>query len=262
MITSIHNPKIQFVRKLQSRSRARREAGGFVVEGVRLVEEALRLGWQASLVLYESNLDERGQKIVQGFAGQGAAIEEVSPEVLQAASDTETPQGLLAVLPMRTLPLPEQADFIFIPDGVKDPGNLGSMLRSAASAGVDAVLLPEGTVDVFSPKVLRAAMGAHFRLPIQSLSWAEIGDLVVRSGLQVYLADAQAGISYTRADFRLPLALVVGGEAEGVSPFADRLATGRVHIPMPGGMESLNAAIAAALLLFEVVRQREKREIG
>lgn len=262
MITSVHNPKIQWVRKLQSRSRARREERAFVVEGVRLVEEALSAGWQASLVLYESSLDERGQKIVQGFAGQGAIIEEVSPEILQAASDTATAQGLLAVLPLQIIPLPERADFVFIPDGVKDPGNLGSMLRSAASAGVDAVLLPEATVDAYAPKVLRAAMGAHFRLPVHSLSWAEIAALVERSGLHVYLADARAGIAYTRADFRLPLALVVGGEAEGASPFAGRLATERVHIPMPGGMESLNAGIAAALLLFEVVRQREKRGNG
>jgi TrmH family RNA methyltransferase len=131
------------------------------------------------------------------------------------------------------------------------------MLRSAAAAGVDAALVPEGTVDIYAPKVLRAAMGAHFRLPVQALSWEEISDYLLRSGLYVYLADAEAGISYTRADFRLPLALVVGGEAEGASSFAARLATERVHIPMPGGMESLNAAIAAALLLFEVVRQRE-----
>jgi len=257
MITSIHNPKIQWVRKLQSRSRERREAQAFVVEGVRLVEEALHAGWQASLVLYEGGLDERGSKVVEGFAGQGAAIEEVSPEVLQAASDTETPQGLLAVLALRLLPLPERADFVFIPDGVKDPGNLGSMLRTAASAGVDAVLLPEATVDVYAPKVLRAAMGAHFRLPIQALSWTEIRGLLERSGLHVYLADAGSGTSYTRADFCLPLALVVGGEAQGASPFAVSLAMERVHIPMPGGMESLNVGIAAALLLFEVVRQRQ-----
>jgi RNA methyltransferase, TrmH family len=257
MITSVHNPKIQWVRRLQSRSRERREAQAFVIEGVRLVEEALHAGWQASLVLYESSLDERGMQVVQSFAVQGAVIEEVSPEVLQAASDTETPQGLLAVLPLRTLPLPEQVDFVFIPDGVKDPGNLGSMLRTAASAGVNAVLLPEATVDVYAPKVLRAAMGAHFRLPVLILSWAEIRRTLERSGLRVYLADARTGISYTSADFCSSLALVVGGEAQGASPFAADLATARVHIPMPGGMESLNAAIAAALLLFEVVRQRQ-----
>jgi TrmH family RNA methyltransferase len=257
MITSVHNPKIQWVRRLQSRSRERREAQVFVVEGVRLVEEALHAGWTASLVLYEGSLDERGQKIVQGFAEKGAAIEEVSAEVLQAASDTEAPQGLLAVLPLRTLPLPEQIDFIFIPDGVKDPGNLGSMLRTAASAGVDAVVLPEATVDVYAPKVLRAAMGAHFRLPVQVLSWPVMQDILEQSGLRLYLADAGAGTSYTRADFRCPLALVVGGEAQGASSFAAGLAAELVHIPMPGGMESLNAAIAAALLLFEVVRQRQ-----
>ncbi len=206
---------------------------------------------------YERSLDERGQKVVQGFASQGAAIEEVSPEVLRAVSDTETPQGILAVLPLRSLPLPGQMDFVFIPDGVKDPGNLGGMLRTAASAGVDAVLLPEGTVDVYAPKVLRAGMGAHFRIPVQSLPWGEIRDILKRDGLKVYLADVQAGIPYTRADFLPPLALIIGGEAEGASSLAYGLAPERVHIPMPGGMESLNAAIAAALLLFEVVRQRQ-----
>ena len=257
MITSVHNPKIQEVRRLQSRSRQRREAQAFVVEGVRLVEEALHAGWPASLVLVERSLDERGQKVVQGFASQGAAIEEVSPEVLRAVSDTETPQGILAVLPLRSLPLPGQMDFVLIPDGVKDPGNLGGMLRTAAAAGVDAVLLPEGTADVYAPKVLRAGMGAHFRIPVQSLPWGEIRDILKRDELKVYLADVQAGIPYTRANFLPPLALIIGGEAEGASSLAYGLATERVHIPMPGGMESLNAAIAAALLLFEVVRQRQ-----
>jgi RNA methyltransferase, TrmH family len=257
MITSVHNPRIQWVRKLQSRSRQRRLEQAFVIEGVRLVEEALQAGWPASMVLYDSGLDERGQKVVQGFAAQGASVEEVTREVLQAASDTETPQGLLAVLPLRILTLPEHVNFIFIPDGVKDAGNLGSMLRTAASAGVDAVLLPESTVDVYAPKVLRAGMGAHFHIPVQTLPWSEIRDILERDKLRVYLADAAAGVPYTRADFLPPLALVIGGEAEGASSFAADLATERVHIPMPGGMESLNAAIAAALLLFEVVRQRQ-----
>jgi TrmH family RNA methyltransferase len=256
MITSVHNPKIQWVRRLQSRSRERHESQAFVVEGVRLVEEALHAGWQPSLVLYDSNLNERGMEVVQGFAGRGASVEEASPDVLQAASDTETPQGLMAVLPLPTTILPAQLDFVFIPDGVKDPGNLGSMLRSAASAGVDAILVPEATVDVYAPKVLRAAMGAHFRLPIVVTSWLEMGDILQRSGLRVYLAAAGSGTIYSQADFRCPLAMVVGGEARGASSFAAGVAAELVHIPMPGGMESLNAAIAAALLLFEVVRQR------
>jgi TrmH family RNA methyltransferase len=119
---------------------------------------------------------------------------------------------------------------------------------------VGGVLLPPGAADPFAPKVLRAGMGAHFRLPLLECSWEQITALV--APLRIFLAAAGRGIAYTQADFRSPLALIVGGEAEGASPEAQRLAPRLVHIPMPGGGESLNAAAAAAVLLFEVVRQR------
>jgi len=256
VITSVQNAKIKWVRSLQSNSRERREAGAFVVEGVRLVEEALSARWAAKLVLYTGDLDERGQRVVQGFAGEGAEVEAVAPHVLRAASDTETPQGVLAVIAQQALKEPQPTDFVFIPDGVRDPGNLGTMLRTAAAAGVDAVFLPPHQVDAFSPKVVRAGMGAHFRLPILALDWEDIRSHVDRLGLQVYLAAAAEGVRLTEADFRPPLALIVGGEAEGAGQEARTLTTRAVHIPMPGGMESLNAAIAAAILMFEVVRQR------
>ncbi len=185
---------------------------------------------------------------------RGAAVELVSEAVLRSASDTETPQGLLVALDWRAAPLPALLDFVFIPDKLRDPGNLGTILRTAVAAGVQAVFLPPETADAFAPKVLRAGMGAHFRLPIRSLGWDDIAGLT--SGLNIYLASAGEGPAYTQADFKSPLALIVGGEAEGASPQASRLATGCVHIPMPGGGESLNAAIAAGVLLFEVLRQR------
>lgn len=256
MITSTHNPKIQNIRALQARSRARRAAQSFVVEGVRLAEEAVAAGWEAQLALYSADLEARGRAVVDTFAARGVEVEEVTPQVMRAASDTQTPQGILVVLPLRPLPLPEVLDFAFIPDGVRDPGNLGTMLRTAAAAGVGAVFLPPGTVDPFSPKVLRAGMGAHFRLPIHSYSWEEIGARLQAGALEVYLAAAGAGQAHTRSDFRQPLALIIGGEAEGAGSEAQHLAGARVHIPMPGGVESLNAAIAAGILMFEVVRQR------
>lgn len=259
MITSASNSKIQWIRKLQSRRRERQQAKAFPVEGVRLVEEALRAGWETRLVIYDRSLDERGQRLVQAFAGQGVNVEEVTPEVLRAASATETPQGILAVLTLSALPLPERMDLLFIPDGVRDPGNLGTMLRTAAAAGVDAVLLPEGTVDPFSPKVVRAAMGAHFHLPVHSLSWTAIAELLKQAGLRVFLADSGGGVAYTQADFLPPLALIVGGEAQGASLHAEQLAHNRVHIPMQRQTESLNAAIAAAVLLFEINRQRQEK---
>lgn len=256
MITSSRNPKIQSIRLLNARSRERRESGAFVVEGVRLVEEALSAGWPARLVLHTADLEPRGQAVVEGFAARGVTVETVSDHVMRHASDTQTPQGLLAVLEIQPFPFPEKPGFIFIPDGVRDPGNLGSMLRTAAAAGVDMVCLPEGTVDVYSPKVVRAGMGAHFRLPLFTGSWQQIGGLLERSRAAVYLAAAGQSLPYTQADFRLPLALVVGGEAAGAGEQALALAHQQVHIHMPGGVESLNAAAAAAVLMFEVVRQR------
>lgn len=259
MITSTRNPKVKWIRSLQANSRARRQEGVFVVEGVRLAEEALACGWPVALVLHTGDLDERGQAVLEGFAARGAPLEQVAAHVMRAASDTETPQGILVVLEQRFFPLPARLDFIFIPDQMRDPGNLGTMLRSAAAAGVDAVFLSPGGADAFSPKVVRSGMGAHFQLPIQTLNWEQMRAHL--ESLQVYLATAGAGLPYTQADFRRPLALIVGGEASGAGPQARDLATAQVHIPMPGGSESLNAAIAAGVLLFEVVRQRQSGQV-
>ena len=258
MITSLHNPKIQWVRKLQSSSRERRETQAFIVEGIRLTQEALDAGWEAQLVLHTEELDERGMQIIHGFSRDGAPVEVVSAEVMRRASDTENPQGILATLTIRTLPAPEATDFIFVPDGIRDPGNLGTMLRTAASAGVDIAYLPPGNADAFAPKVVRAAMGAHFRLPIRLLPWDEIHTLLATSEVKAFLADVQRGVTYTQADFHSRVAIIIGGEAQGAGKAARELASERVHIPMPGGMESLNAAAACAVLLFEVVRQRRE----
>ena len=258
MITSTHNSKIQSIRKLQAQSRARREEQLLVAEGVRLCEEALAAGWPAQMVIYTADLSERGAALLEGFAAQGAAIEQVSAQVMRSASDTQTPQGILAVLPQRSLPLPQPLELAFIPDGVRDPGNLGTMLRTAEAASVGAVFLPPGMVDVFAPKVVRSAMGAHFRLPIYALSWEDIEHQIHAAGLRVIVAAVGAGTDYTQADLRSPLALVIGSEAEGVGQKARLLADEQVQIPMPGRAESLNAAVAAGILLFESIRQRKQ----
>jgi TrmH family RNA methyltransferase len=130
------------------------------------------------------------------------------------------------------------------------------MLRTAAAAGVQAALIPPETGDPFAPKTLRAGMGAHFRLPILNLDYPTIAASL--EGFQVCLAAAWQGIGYTQVDFRQPSALVIGGEADGASPQISQLATCRVRIPMPGGGESLNAATAAGILLFEAARQRNQ----
>jgi RNA methyltransferase, TrmH family len=260
MITSTRNPKIQMVRALNAHSKARRQTGAFVVEGVRLLEEAHYKGWMPELVLYCDSLTERGLNLVRSYQDSGIAVEQVTAQVFRAASDTESPQGLLAVLPFNELPLPPMPTFILILDALRDPGNLGTILRTAAAAAVEAVLLTPGTVDAFASKVVRSGMGAHFHLPIRSLQWSEIKDYLGLANpgrtLKVYLADAATGLSYSRADFSSPVGLIIGGEAEGAGDEARRWNDERVHIPLPGQMESLNAGIAAGILLFEVVRQR------
>jgi len=261
MITSVHNPKIQWVRQLQAQAAFRRESQAFVVEGVRLCEEALQAGWHPQIVLYSEAVSTRGQDLIERCLEAGLNVEQVRPEVLDSAAETRTPQGILAVLPVQLLPVPSSLDFGLVLDGLRDPGNLGTILRTAWAAGVQAVWLTPGGVDPFSPKVVRSAMGAHFHLPIHNQNWEDIGiRFRTESGqaiVRVYLSDPGAGIPYTQADFRSPLALVVGGEAEGAGQKAQAIATERVHIPMPGGAESLNAAIAAAILMFEVVKQRQ-----
>lgn len=256
MILSIQNPKIQWIRRLQSRSKERRGDQVFVIEGVRLLEEALESQWETRLVIYSEELGERGMDLIRKYQSLDTQVEVVSSSVIKAISDTKTPQGILAVLPMRKLPIPKNPDLILILDQIREPGNLGTILRSAAAVGVQMVYLTEGTVDPYSPKVLRGGMGAHFRLPIQVADWKEICILIEDSKLYPYLASANRGDVYHQADFMLPMALIVGGEAHGAGEEAHRVAEALIHIPMPGGGESLNASVAAGILLFEVARQR------
>lgn len=254
MLTSTKNPRIQHIRKLQSSARTRRKEGTFVVEGVRLVEEALVAGCLPETVLFTDDIIDRGRQTVDQLQAMGAEVLAVAPHVMQSASDTQTPQGILAVLPIPEWEFPVDPTFLLILDGVRDPGNLGTLLRTAMAAGVEAVILPPGCVDAFSPKVVRAGMGAHFRLPILTMDWEAFGPIL--TGLSVFLADSAVGQPHYQADFEAPLALIIGGEAAGAGSQADRLATRRVHIPMARKTESLNAAIAGGILIFEVVRQR------
>jgi len=255
ILTSTKNPHIQRIRKLQSSARARRKEESFVVEGVRLAEEALTSGWQPKIVLFTDDLNEHGQRIADSLRETGTEVLAVASHVMQAASDTQTPQGILAVMSIPQWELPPAPTFLLIPDGMRDPGNLGTLLRTALAAGIEAVILPPGNVDAFSPKVVRAGMGAHFKLPIILMDWDAIEERLAE--ISIFLADSDGGVSHFEAGFDAPLALIIGAEATGAGEHAQSLATNLVHIPMPGKAESLNAAIAGSILIFEVVRQRQ-----
>jgi TrmH family RNA methyltransferase len=254
MITSTHNPKMQLVRDLLGRPKERREAGAFVAEGVRLVEEALAAEWPFRFVLIGENLSERGKALLADLKSRGVETEVVAKSLMQSVGETESSQGVLAVLEVIQLSIPQSLSFVLIPDQIRDPGNLGTLLRTAVAAGVQAIFLPPETTEPFAPKVVRSGMGAHFHIPIITSSWDEIRTHT--KGIKIHLADTEGSTPYWQADFLSPMALIVGGEADGASQPARDLASAQVSIPMPGGSESLNAAAAGAILMFEVVRQR------
>jgi TrmH family RNA methyltransferase len=257
MITSTQNSKIKLVRALQGRVKERRDAAAFLAEGVRLVEEAANANWPVRFVLYSENLSSRGKELVKKLNTSGVETEEVSEGIMGSLSETETPQGILAVLNEFRIPIPNSPNLLLILDQIRDPGNLGTLLRSAAATEVQAVFIPPETTDAFAPKVIRSGMGAHFRLPIHAMNWDEIQ--VHTKGMQIYLADMD-GASCWETDLRESLALIIGGEAEGASESACRMASAKIRIPMAGNMESLNAGVAGSVLMFEVVRQRSNNQ--
>ena len=253
MITSSQNPRIKLARALLGRAKERRQERAFVAEGIRLVEEAETQDWKFRFVLYDASLNERGSSLIERLLSRDIDVEEVSEPLMKSLSDTETPQGILAVLELAQLPVSDSPGFVLIPDQIRDPGNLGTLLRTAAAAGVQAVFLPPETTDAFAPKVVRSGMGAHFRLPIQAMKWEKIRRET--KDLQIYLADMD-GKPCWETDLRQPLVLIVGNETEGASEEARQLASQKISIPMAGNVESLNASVAGSVLMFEVVRQR------
>lgn len=251
MLTSFQNPKIQRVRSLLAQKKERQLQKAFICEGIRLAEEAALHNQQPSLALFSSALSERGKKVL---AACDCEQVEVAPDLLNRISDTETSQGILLVLPFPELSLPSKLDFCLVLDGIQDPGNLGTILRAAAAFGVQSIFYTPGTVDPYSPKVVRSAMGAHFKLPIQEADTEKIKELAQKTRL--YLTDVEDGIPCWGADLRQPVSMVIGSEAFGVSDAVRAVPHQKLLIPMPGDMESLNAAMSASILLYEISRQR------
>jgi len=260
MITSNQNPKIQKIRTLLQQSKERKNSGLFVVEGVRLFEEALKANWEIDFILHSDNLSIRGLELLQQAEERKISIDEIPFSLMRKVADTEHPQGIIAVVQQTRVSIPHPLNFVLICDSISDPGNLGTILRSADAAQVEAVMISPNSTDPFSPKVVRAGMGAHFHIPIYQTDWQEIYGICKNSKgpLHIYLATADATLNCWEANLRKPCAIIVGSEASGPGNDALQLADTMIKIPMPGESESLNAAVAASILLFETVRQRWK----
>ncbi len=260
-ITSTDNPRVKHVRSLH-RQNVRARERCFIAEGARLVADALAAQATIREAFYteEFAASPLGRPLIPQLQQATDACFAVSPQVMKAMADTVTPQGVLIVAEMPAWPMPKPPKRIgLLLDEWRDPGNLGTALRTAEAAGADWVVLTPGTVDPFSPKVVRAGMGAHFRLPVfLDPDWREMNQ-VLRS-TRVYLADARARLSYDAVDWTRPAVLMVGSETRG-APYRPLIPvrTTPIAIPMMGKTESLNAAVAAAVILMEALRQRRHR---
>lgn len=254
IITSAQNTRVKQARLLLSSSKRRRAENKIVLEGVRLVQDALESGAMPDYLLLREDVDTQSDEwamLLIQLAARQVPVLTVETTLFNELSDTQNPQGILGVFTTPDLKIPTEPTLLLIIDHVTDPGNLGTILRSAVSAGVDGVILISGSVDPYNPKVVRAAMGAHFRLPMVRHNWDEIAAF----GVPLLGADAQGERNVFEIDWTEPIGLIIGGETYGLSEEALSITSELVSIPMMGG-ESLNAAMAATVILFEVMRQR------
>lgn len=241
------------------RRKARERQGLFVAEGVRTVEELLRSDVQVRGVVCSADVErsDRGAALVAQARQRGLPIEQVTEPEFASAAETESPQGVLAIgtVPGRSLADLETAPAmrLLVLDAVQDPGNVGTMIRTAAALGVTATFSLPGTVDLWNAKVVRSAMGAHFHHPCLSGTWDELDAFRRDRSIAVWAADA-SGDSIEGSSPPDGLALVVGNEGSGLSPVSRTRADRLVALPITAAVESLNVAVAAGILLYELRR--------
>jgi RNA methyltransferase, TrmH family len=223
------------------------EAGRFVIEGPVLVQDALAAGVAIGPVFAEHSMFDRVPSGVELVVCEDGALAKVL--------DSVSPQPIACTAPLLTVALGTIVDatFVMVCDQVADPGNLGTIIRAAEAAGADALVVTAGTVDVHSPKVVRSTAGALFHIPIVEASLAELASL---GSLQLIATSSHATVSYDGIDFTQRVAIVVGNEAHGLDDAAIRLCPEQISIPHAGRSESLNVAMAASIVAFEVLRQR------
>lgn len=243
MITSVKNQQIKTWAKLKQR-KYRKEQGLFIVEGEHLVEEALKSDWELETIVIKENFEPN-------FDLSNHFVEAVSDHVFAHLSETKTPQGILAIVKMR-----EEEEYkknrLLILDAVQDPGNLGTMIRTADAAGFDAIILGGGTVDLYNDKVIRASQGSIFHIPIIELSLETAVDQLKESGVSICASTLERAVPVQTIEWPEQVGLIVGNEGSGVNQTLIEKSDLLVHIPIYGKAESLNVSIAAGVMMYQM----------
>lgn len=260
-ITSGDNSRIRLVRKLRTR-KGRSTEGRFAVEGRNLVGEVLERGLDVDFIMIPSGMDDMPGMIKDCMESPGATVCEIPKREFESLTDAGCGIGMLAVV--RQLQWDADMfdhlgpdDNLLVLDRIQDPGNMGTLIRTAVAAGYKAIVAMSGTVDIYSPKVLRATAGMIFEIPVVYVPDEEsLMALLRRSGRRIAVTSVDGGIPYYEEDLSKGIALIIGNEGGGVSESLIKEADVRVTLPMKGRTESLNAAVAAAILMYEAVRGR------
>lgn len=260
MISSKRNEQIRDAKQLQQK-KYRDQRGIFLLEGVRLVEEALATPY-VETVFFTSRLTDtpRGMELVRRASEANIPSFHCSEPVFGELTDTVHSQGVVAVARKPTWPL-VCAGVMLIADGIQDPGNMGTLLRTGVAAGCSVLLVIEGSVDLYNPKVLRSSMGAIFSLPHWLLQRDEALELLKANKTAIVIADLIDSDNYWDVRYPQDMAVVIGNEAHGVHPCFRAVADLKVQIPLVGMVESLNASVAAGVLLYEILRQHRLENI-
>lgn len=262
LITSSANPRLKALVRLRRR-RARDEAGVSLVEGFEELELAVAAGVVPRTVFHCRDLmldPQRQERLVNDLRARGVETIALSRAAFEKVAYREGPDGFLAVLPalgstLDALDVPADA-FVLVAEGIEKPGNLGSMLRSAESAGVHAVIAVDPVTDWGNPNVIRGSKGAVYAVPVATTTWAELGPWLAARGIRLVATTPDASALHTATDLTGGVVIAVGTEKYGLTDQALAAADQRVRIPMAGEINSLNAGVAAAIVLFEAVRQR------
>lgn len=257
MISSVANAAVKRIVLLQTRDSKRREEGMFITEGVRMFTE-IPSDRLEEVYVTETFLDRASQDVRDRLSGTGYEL--VSDEVMKKMSDTLTPQGILSCVRTLSYSLEDilNAGSLFvILDGLQDPGNLGTIFRTAEAAGAAGVIMSRGTVSIYNPKSIRSTMGTLFRMPfVYCDDLTETVSVMKERGIRIYASHLEGACDYVTQDYTAPTAFIIGNEGAGVSDAVASCADSTLFIPMEGEVESLNAAVAASVLLYEAHRQR------
>ena len=259
-VTGLQNPVVKAAAELKQK-KYRAQNGLYLAEGLRTAEEAVAYKAVETL-FYVATDDERTMRLLEDAAAQNIKLVCVSENVMKKIADTETPQGIIAVCKMRQPKLENllaSGKMLLVLDRVGDPGNIGTMLRTADAAGIGGLVLLKGCADIYAPKTVRSSMGSLFHIPVLSgVSEQEFVSAAKKAGYDLLVTCLDGADNLYKADLSGRIAFVMGNEAGGVSETLLEKADKRVYIPMAGRAESLNVAMAAGIVMFEALRRKVK----